>query len=106
VEEVHRLLAASNERCEQLVLDSQKTQDRLQLVGGLEGEIERLNAIVRERISENEQLRNTTRVLEGRLAACSSATQKEFAAYEERAVGCMREQERLTAQLKHRLAEN
>jgi hypothetical protein len=40
------------------------------------------------------------------LAAATAATQKEFATYEERIITYTRDQERLTAQLRHRVAEN
>lgn len=44
--------------------------------------------------------------MESKISASTSATQKEFANYEDRIIAFTKEQERQNAQLKHRLAEN
>jgi len=62
--------------------------------------------VLREKVNEGNQLQTNQRILESKLSASTSATQKEFAAYEERIISYTRDQERLSAQLKHRLAEN
>jgi hypothetical protein len=59
---------------------------------------------MRDKIGECDQLKTTNKLMESKLSASTSATQKEFANYEDKFIAFTRDQERQNAQLKHRLA--
>lgn len=65
-----------------------------------------MNQLLREKLKQNEDLRTNNKILENKSMAASSATQKQFAAYEEKIITFTRDQQRYNAQLKHRLSEN
>ena len=65
-----------------------------------------MNQIMRDKIGECDQLKTSNKLMESKISASTSATQKEFANYEDRIIAFTKEQERQNAQFKHRLAEN
>lgn len=86
IEERKVAISRTSQKLEKLQFDNQKLGEYEKLVDESAVEIERLNSIIHNKINEVDQYKNSLKVLETKLNAVNNATQKEFAAYEERMV--------------------